>query len=95
MINFIGLMMGNCGYKLQHIVLDNNMPVAKTSEILFWVVTESKKGVMYTPVSKFDLENNQTIVLSQILSAYGDQTRTLLKKTDKGTITIPLGGIIR
>lgn len=94
-MGFLGILIGNCGYKLKQIVFENNQPVEKTSDILFWVATESCRGVLYTPISKLDMENNKTIVLSQIIASYNDRTRTLIKKTANGTATIPFGGIIQ
>lgn len=95
MYNFIGVMMGNNGYKLKLILLENNQPVEKTSDIVFWVVTETSSGVLYTPVSKLDMEINKTIVMSQIIASYKDRTRSLIKKTPNGTATIPFGGILQ
>lgn len=96
MFNFLGIQFGNCDFKLQQIVPDENgNPVQKTSEILFWVVADVRNGVLYIPVSKLDMEMNKTIVPSQILACYNDRTRTLLQKTSKGTATIPFGGILK
>lgn len=52
-------------------------------------------GILYVPVSKLNLELNKTVVPSQILACYSDRTRTLLKKTPRGTATIPFGGILQ
>lgn len=96
MYNFIGIEFGNCEYKLKQIVMDaEGKPVEKTSEILFWVVADVGTGIMYTPISKLDIEMNRMVIPAQLLSCYNDRTRMLLKKTSNGTATIPFGGIFR
>ncbi len=96
MFHFMGLQFGNYDYKLQQIIQDTDgKPVQKTSEILFWVVADVGNGVLYIPVSKLDIGMNKIVVLSQLLACYSDRTRTLLKKTPRGTATIPFGGILQ
>lgn len=92
---FMRIQFGNCGYKLQQIIQDaDGKLVQRTSDILFWVVADVGNGVLYIPVSKLDIEMNKTVVPSQLVACYSDRTRTLLKKTTNGTMTIPFGGIL-
>ena len=92
---FRGLQCGNQDYKLQHIIIeDNGIPIQKTSDILLWVAMEMRRGILYTPISKLDVDSNSFIVPSQLLAAYDDRSRMLIKKTPNGTATIPFGGII-
>lgn len=92
---FLGIQLGSNGCKLQQIVINGDgVPVTKTSDVVFWIVSDIGSGHLYTPVSKLDMEQNSMIVPSQVLAAYNDRTRTLLRKTPKGTSTIPYGGII-
>lgn len=91
---FMGIEFGSRGYKLKHIIVSDGEPVEKTSEIMFWVVYDIGGGRLYTPVSKLDMENQTFLVPSQILAAYHDRTRSLIRKTDKGTTVSPFGGII-
>lgn len=94
MFHFMGIQFGNCDYKLQQIIQDTDgKPVQKTSDILFWVVADVGNGVLYIPVSKLDIEMNKTVVPAQLLACYSDRTRTLIKKTPRGTATIPFGAI--
>lgn len=96
MFIFLGLQFGNCDYKLQQIVPDTDgKPVQKTSEILFWVVADVGNGVLYCPVSKLDIEMYRTVVPSQLMACYSDRTRTLIKKTPRGTATIPSGCLLQ
>ena len=96
MFNFVGIQCGsNGGYKLQQLVRDNDGKlIQKTSDVLFWVAGDIGGKTLYIPISKLDLENNNTIVPSQLLASYYDRSRMLLKKTPNGTTTIPYGGII-
>lgn len=92
---FIGLVLGNNGFKLQHIVVgEDSSTVAKVSDILFWVVFFRPNSTVYIPVSKLDMEQNTTFEESQLINSISDRTRTLIRKTDKGTSTIPLSAII-
>ncbi len=94
MFHFMGLQFGNFEYRLQQIVQDTDgKPVQKTSDILFWVVADVGNGVLYIPVSKLDIEMNKTVVPSQLLACYSDRTRSLIKKTPRGTATLPFGAI--
>lgn len=96
MFYFMGIQFGNCEYMLQQIVPDTDgKPVQKTSDILFWVVADVGNGILYIPISKLDIENNNTVVPSQLIACYNDHTHTLLKKTPNDTATIPLGAILR
>lgn len=95
MFLFTGLQFGDNGYKLQHIIIEKNgIPVQKTSDIILWVASDLGRGILYTPISKYDADSNNFIVPSQLLAAYNDRTRVLLKKTPNGTAAIPYGGII-
>lgn len=71
------------------------VPVQKTSDIIFWTALEIRRGILYTPISKLDADSNNFIVPAQLLAAYEDRTRILLRKAPSGSIeTIPYGGII-
>lgn len=96
MFHFMGIQFGNYDYKLQQIVMDTDgKPVRKTSDILFWVVADVGKGVLYIPISKIDIEMNKTVVPSQLLACFSDRTRTLLKKTPSGVAAIPFGCLLQ
>ena len=95
MFKFLGILCGSSDFKLQQLVRDDTGKlVQKTSEVLFWAVGDIGGRALYIPITKIDLEQNNTIVPSQLLASYHDRTRTLLKKTPNGTTTIPFGGII-
>lgn len=94
-MQMMGIQTGGNGYKLQHIVLDDKgKSVAKTSEIVFWVVCLDRQNTIYLPISKIDLEANSIIVPSQLYGSINDRTRTLIKVTDKGNSIIPSGVLI-
>lgn len=96
MFQFLGFECGSCSYKLQQIVLDTNAkPVRKTCDIEAWVVADVGNGVLYIPLSKLDFEINKTIVPSQLLRYYSDNTRSLLQKTPTGTATLPNGALFQ
>ena len=96
MFHFMGIQFGNCDYKLQQIIMDTDgKPVRKTNDILFWVVADVGKGVLYIPISKIDVEMNRVVVPSQLIACCNDRTRTLLRKTANGTAVIPFGYIMQ
>lgn len=96
MVNFLGVIFDAQGYSLQQIVsnADGN-PVEKTSAILMWLCFDTGDGVLNVPITKIDIEMNRMVVTSQLLSTYTDRTRRLLKKTPRGTISIPFGAILQ
>ena len=94
--SFLGLQLGSNGFKLQQIVIDeDSKPVTKTSDILLWAVFSVGNATLYIPVSKLDMEHNIMLVPSQLIQAYHDRTRTLIRKTDKCTATYPYGAILQ
>ena len=94
-MQFIGIQTGSNGYKLQHIVLnDKGQSVAKSSDIVLWLVYCNDKCIYYFPISKLDLDNNITIVPAQICSSINDRTRTLIKVSDTGNSIIPSGVLV-
>ena len=96
MDNFLGVITGNQGFKLQQIVIgENQLPVTKTSDILLWIAISKGAGTLYIPLSKLDLDTQRMIVRSQIEQSYYDRTRTLIQKTPNGTATLPFGAILR
>ena len=84
-MQLIGVQTGGNGYKLQHIVLnDKGQSVAKNSDIVLWLVCCDSNHTFYFPISKIDLEQNTTIVPSQLYSCIQDRKRSLIKITDTG-----------
>lgn len=94
-MQMIGIQTGSNSYKLQHLVPDDKGKIiAKTSEIVLWIVCSDRQRTIYFPISKIDLEANPTIVPSQLYSSMNDRTRTLIKVTDNGNSIIPSGVLI-
>lgn len=96
MSNFVGIDFDVNGYKVKQIVIEEGEPVEKTSPIAFWVVHDIGGGrCLYTPVSKLDTEIQTSIVAAQFFSAYHEKGRAIVRKSSKGTVVYPFGGIIR
>lgn len=94
MFDLLGIEFGNMGCKVQQLAMLDGKLVTKTSDIDFWFVLNVNNGVLYIPVSKIDRQVNKFIVPSQIVNSFYEHGRMILKKTAKGTETIPRGGII-
>ena len=94
--NFMGVDFDVYGCKVKQIVIEDGEPVEKTSPVAFWVVHDIGGGrSLYSPVSKLDMANNTSIVPSQFFGAYHDKGRAIVRKSSKGTVVYPFGGIIR
>ena len=94
MSNFVGIDFDVSGYKVKQIVIEDGEPIEKTSPIVFWVVHDIGERNLRTPVSKLDMESNTSIVAAQFFSAYHEKGRSIIRKSSKGTIVYPFGGII-
>lgn len=95
MFEFMGIEFGNLGCKVQQLTFEDGKLSIKTSDVEFWMVSRVDEGILYTPVSKIDRQLNRFIVPSQVINAYHEHGRMILRKTAKGTDTIPFGGILR
>ena len=93
MPDFLSITFGDRDYKLLQLVCEDGKLVQKASDIVFWVVIDTGNGILHSPISKIDMENNKTIVLSQLVACYNDHTRILLKTTKDGMVVIPYSGI--
>ena len=89
-MQMVGILSGGNGYKLQHIVLDDKgHSVAKSSDIVFWLVYCNSNTIFYFPISKIDLEENTNIVPAQLYNSIHDRARDLIKVTDTGRSILP------
>ena len=95
MFEFMGIQFGGNGYKVQQLVYEEGRLVTKTSDVEFWIVSSSSNGTLYTPISKLDRQTNRIIVPSQVINSFNEHGRMILKKTSKGLVTIPFGGILQ
>ena len=93
MISFIGLKIGNMGYKLQQPVNVDGKMVNKTGDVLFWMVFAHDNGILNIPISKVDIQANKCIVMSEMLASYNNRARILIKKTENGTSIEPFAGV--
>ena len=92
---FAGLELGSKDCKVKHIVVKDGDTVEQVSPVVFWTVYEIGGGKrLLTPVSKFDFDRQTFIVPSQLLRAYDDRSRSIIRKTSNGTSVSPFGGII-
>ena len=95
MFELMGIEFGSLGCKVQQLAFENGKLTVKTSDAEFWIVSRVDKGILYTPISKIDRQLNKFIVPSQVINAFHEHGRMILRKTAKGTETIPYGGILR
>ncbi|MBO6309464.1 MAG: hypothetical protein J6N70_11640 [Oribacterium sp.] len=95
MYEFMGIEFGSLGCKVQQLCFEDGKLEIKTSDVEFWLVSRVDEGILYTPISKIDRRQNKFIVPSQVINAYHEHGRMILRKTAKGTETIPYGGILR
>lgn len=92
---FAGLELGSKDCKVKHIVVKDGDTVEQVSPVIFWTVYEIGGGKrLLTPVSKLDFDRQTMIVPAQLLGAYHDRSRSIIRKTNNGTSVSPFGGII-